>query len=172
MDQPQILQPILMFMLIAKEWRILDEHQGCYQCCHWYVDHCARNCPDKRKALTLLKYNKCKLTPVFAKGAKVKFLWKENLKKKRVSSITVMAVFEGSKLDEDSSDSGSKYVIPWHITYSCLVSGISIALVFIQNVLIDTGSSLALISSILWRLWEYQYINWIDCCQCQGCLLY
>lgn len=117
-----------VYALTAEERSILDEHQRCYQCHCLYVTHCAKDCPEKGKALTLVEYNIQKLTNAFAEKAKAEYLKKGDTEKikKEEPSITVAAVFGGSDSEEDSSDGGSKYVIPQHIFYFCLVLGPSI----------------------------------------------
>ncbi|KAG6886533.1 hypothetical protein C0992_003536, partial [Termitomyces sp. T32_za158] len=61
---------IYVYALTAEERKILDEHQGCYQCRRVYVEHHARDCPDKGKMLTLAEYSKRKLTTALAEAVR------------------------------------------------------------------------------------------------------
>lgn len=67
-----------------------------------------------------------------------------------VGSVTVAAIFDRSLENEDnSSDAGSEYVLPSHLTYSCFLSAPSIASTLVKNTLIDTGALPAMISLTL-----------------------
>ncbi|KAG6870447.1 hypothetical protein C0995_012913, partial [Termitomyces sp. Mi166 len=136
-----------VYALTGEEKKILDEHRGFYQCCHIYVDHRAAACPDKGKVLSLAEYEKQKLTL-----ALVEATLKAHEKGKASSSlapVTVVAVFEESSDEQGSSNTGDKYVLPKHMTYSCFVSAPSIAPTLVENALIDSSAPPAMISSTL-----------------------
>ncbi|KAG6884885.1 hypothetical protein C0992_005659, partial [Termitomyces sp. T32_za158] len=136
-----------VYLLMAEERGLLNEHSSCYQCRRVYVDHRAVNCPEKGKALTLEDYSACRLTPEMAATAQAAFA-----KKSKVvggvegGSVTVAAVFEELSDDDEGSDASSEYVFPQHMT---LVSAPSIAPTSVKRVLIDTRAPPAMISLTL-----------------------
>ncbi|KAG6864320.1 hypothetical protein C0993_009007 [Termitomyces sp. T159_Od127] len=139
---------VYVYPLTAEERKILDEHRGCYQCRKVYIDHRSRDCPDKGKLLTLADYDKRKLTPAFAEAVRRERMGGGDTDKGK-KGVVVNAVFEGGSDGDSSSDAGSEYVFPHHITYSCMVSAPFREPVLVKKALIDTGSPPALISQTL-----------------------
>ncbi|KAG6895464.1 hypothetical protein C0993_009538, partial [Termitomyces sp. T159_Od127] len=142
-----------MYPLTGEERKLLDKHRGCYQCRRVYVDHRLRECSDKGTLLTLAEYEKCKLTPAFVEAARKEYMGRAESSRtgssKGQKGVSVVAVFKEESEEESSSDAGSEYVLPQHITYPCHVSGPSLKPIFVEKVLIDTGSPPALISETL-----------------------
>lgn len=144
---------VYVYALTSDERAILDQHSGCYRCRRLYVGHRARECPEGEKPLTLAEYETRKLTPAFAADAEAKYLRSKGKEGgvggKGGGTVTVVAIFDKSSDEDNSSDAGSEYVLPSHMSYSCFISAPSISPTLVSDALIDTGAPPAMISSTL-----------------------
>ena len=138
------------------ERTLLFDHQGCFKCRRFYVDHVASNCPNGFPSASTYRT----LTPAFAESVR------DSKNKPRSQNLGPVAHigFSGEAgtenmpsavlgTGEEESDDSSKYVrahdpppfSSGHLEWRCCVDGPSVSKPIVVTALIDNGSPSVLI---------------------------